>query len=345
MSTKTKQKVKKQKQNKNKDKKNGKKLTTIVKPIPLTKSTQLMKTGTPLRIRHVEKVPGVLKIIVTAEAMNTWKLLFNPARSDSLPWIWSIGQHYKYYMVNSLKFEFRTSAPTTTKGRLAMYVDPDVNNYSNDDNSMTDFTNNNKCVTSDMYTNRSLVVDNSIFKGKTYFCKTTTTTLQPDRLADTCIFRIATENLAETTVNGEVYCEYDVTFKESTSYKPTLGAYLVSNNTGADIKATPFIGMADYTEHSVLVNYTNLLIKGMTKAKIRLSIFGTGINNLDATTVFIGLLGTITNSDFAVNSTGTHGIFTYTTNDLHRSNEHLYLRIDCALATTVTNTIVDITAW
>lgn len=169
-----------------------------------------MQAHDGIRIKHREYVADIAAIPAsTYGIVNTVQL--NPALGTLGPWLGLISQNFEMYHINSLKFHFVSSAPSSTSGTMYMAIDYD----SADAPPLT----------------KAALLSNSSAVGTSIWCPTTLA-YQPLKASDQIgkytrqlsvagtdiktydvgILYLATES-SYTLSPGDLYCEYDITLK------------------------------------------------------------------------------------------------------------------------------------
>lgn len=198
-----------------------------------TTKPQFLPSSEGVRIRHREYIADIGAIASSAYGIvNTVQL--NPGLGSLGPWLALIAQNFEMYHINSLKFHFVSSAPTTTQGTFYMAIDYDAADaapitkaamLSNQSAIGTSIW--NPCTLSYVplrasdqiakYTRQLAVSGTDI---KTY---------------DIGILYLAAET-ALTASPGDLYCEYDIVLKIPQVPSTTaLASSMKSINTGGGV--------------------------------------------------------------------------------------------------------------
>lgn len=83
----------------------------------------VLSNGGEFRVRHRE----YLQDLVTAVNgnLNTIFYAIQPGLAQYFPWLSQLAQNFQYYRINSLSFEFESTAPSTASGQLVMLINYD----------------------------------------------------------------------------------------------------------------------------------------------------------------------------------------------------------------------------
>lgn len=91
---------------------------------PVARATNIRTTNRLARnvVSHREYIGEVTGS--TAFAISTYQC--NPGLPATFPWLWAMSSRYEHYRFKSLKFEYKTQAPTSTKGVVMLAFDYNV---------------------------------------------------------------------------------------------------------------------------------------------------------------------------------------------------------------------------
>jgi hypothetical protein len=108
----------------------SKEIVTIC-PAPVSKILSIKRSSRPvyrslpngdIEVTHREYVQDVN----TTNLFTATQLAINPGRSTMFPWLSNLALNYERYRFEKLEFEWRTGQPTTSPGRVGLYVDYDM---------------------------------------------------------------------------------------------------------------------------------------------------------------------------------------------------------------------------
>ncbi len=198
---------------------------------------QFLPSPDGIRIRHREYVADIGAIpSSTYGIVNTVQL--NPGLGTLGPWLGLIAQNFEMYHINSLRFNFVSSAPSSTQGTFYMAIDYD----SADDPPTTkaSLLSNQSAVGCSIWSPCSLEympLKASEQIGK--YTRQLPVSGTDIKTYDVGILYLATES-PYTNSPGDLYCEYDITLKipQVPSTTALSTSLKIVHSGGVDVSAT-----------------------------------------------------------------------------------------------------------
>jgi len=218
-------------------------LDSAVRKAPISQ-TRIIRTGNPvfqaskggadIIIKHREylfDLPGSVAFTVTTVPVN-------PGLSSSFPWLSCVANLYESYVIEDLKFEFQTMAPTTAIGSVMSAVDYDASDSAPADKiQLASYQGYARSSTWDCFEQRS--PKEALHKQKTYFTRSGGLAANQDiKMYDVGNFFIATQGQANADPVGELYVSYSVRF-----ITPQLGNVAVGMSKSSKINTGLSIGI------------------------------------------------------------------------------------------------------
>jgi hypothetical protein len=164
------------------------------------------RSGADIVIRHrelIRDIPGSVGFAVTQVPVN-------PGLSTSFPWLSFVASLYESYILEDLKYEFKTTAPTSTTGSVMSAVDYDASDAAPADKiQLASYQGYARSSTWDSFSQVS--PKEALHKQKTYYVRSGALSANQDiKLYDVGNFFIATQGQSNTDMVGELYVSYTV---------------------------------------------------------------------------------------------------------------------------------------
>lgn len=254
--------------NGNNNNNNGKQsLVKITAPVAvatqkkMSKAPQVSYTSDGCRIKHMEYM---VELTTNALApLSTQSYTINPQRTQVFPWLSAIATRFEMYKFNKLKFTFKPSCGTGTPGYIAFGFDFDFYDEAPGKATMLAWRYSTKTTP---WAQTSLDVSSdsrvSTFRYNNF------DSLKGDARLDFLgnLWIIIDTNSAPFETIGEMYVEYDVTFRQP-SYKIPPALY-------AQFKGNDVSGPTSSAFGSIVQSFGNILYEKVSGSTIRIKDVG-----------------------------------------------------------------------
>jgi hypothetical protein len=143
----------------------------------------------------------------------------NPGDGECFPWLSNIAPNFEFYIINSLKFMYKSSVSSFTQGAIAMTPEFDPHNHKlGAPASLTEMLNKEGAAKGNVWSDCQLTIQTSRLREKKLVRSEHHTTRTSEHLRQTELGQvyIALYNIGEADVTGaygDLYIEYDVTLK------------------------------------------------------------------------------------------------------------------------------------
>lgn len=253
-----------------------------------------------VRVRHreyVQDISGSVAFVVS-------QLLINPGLATIFPWLSQMAGLFESYKFNRLSFEFKTSSATTAKGKVVLSVDYDAADPAPGSKQLQ-LQERTKldCAAWAMARMNCDQADLHKFGVQRYIRAGALAANLDIKTYDVGSLNIGTQGMADTSVVGELYVEYDVELitpnQASGLPNPALEAAFKSSSAS---KADVYTGSAKTGGLAVTGANSTLTFAQTGKFMVSQFVIGTGLGTpvTSASTATIQSFNAIT-----INAAGT----------------------------------------
>ena len=198
-----------------------------------TSKPQFLPSSEGVRIKHREYVADVSALSTSAYGIVN-SVPLNPGIGSLGPWLALIAQNFEMYHINSLKFHFVSSAPTSTQGTFYMAIDYDAADAA--PITKASMLSNQSAIGTSIWnscTLNYLPLKSADQIGK--YTRQLAVAGTDIKTYDIGILYLAAES-ALSASPGDLYCEYDIVLKiPQVPATTALASSMKSSNTGGGV--------------------------------------------------------------------------------------------------------------
>jgi hypothetical protein len=216
------------------------------------KAAKINSNGAETRVRHREYIADVAGVV----AFGTVSYAVNPGIAATFPWLSTLADRYESYKFNKLNFVYETTKSASTNGSVQGLIDFDAADAAPTTKALfMGHANAVRAAVWQEFTFDARSVDLNKFAHERYVRSGALASNLDIKTYDVGNFFIGAAGCADTSAVGELYVEYDISFRTPqlnpavSSTSAPLAQYLVRSGTLAStnfLGSTPLLYGADF---------------------------------------------------------------------------------------------------
>lgn len=251
-----------------------------------------------VRVRHREYVADITGSVLFAVQQYS----INPGLALLFPWLSQLANLFESYLVNGLKFQFRTESASSQPGKAMLAVDWDAADAVPDNKTgmMQERTKADSAVWADF----NLICDLADLRkfGQQRFIRQGTAPANTDiKTYDVGTLNVATQGVTSAPVIGELWVEYDIELITPNTAPTPSSAKIVA---GGTISNAAVFGTAAVITGPLSVTASASTLTFNTTGQFLVEIFPTGtlsaITSTTGTATEVVVINPVTNGASAV---------------------------------------------